>query len=217
MFISGSRSWEASAGDPVNGGFLTNQLVSALATSGGESWAEILTRVRQGIHRLNPGQTPGVEGATRRYPFSLAEASADTPYLRPTMTVVGAIAKGTARAPTPQTIRKNSGRAGTDEALVAGLASLYGEQIGAIFDVYPPIGPGGKPRGRVTLTGQVSTSYAADGEGRPVGQAQHAIGKIVSGTVKRGGTLMTFFKGTSAELVKKTRDWAAESVWVDCR
>lgn len=190
VFISGCQSWETSAGNPVQGGYLTLQLVNALATSGGESWAEIMTRVRQGANRMNPGQTPGVEGATRRHPFSLAEAEDDTPYVRPTLTVIGAVTKGTARSAAPQAIRKTSGQAGTDEALVAGLNSLYGEQVGERFDVYPPLGPGGKPKGRLELTGQVSTSFIPDGEGRPVGQAQHALATILSGTVDKGDRLL---------------------------
>jgi hypothetical protein len=147
VFLSACQSWETAAGSP-QGGIFTSVLAPLLLQAQGESWGEIFARARLYVPMRNPGQTPAAMGALRRYPFSLAEAEKDAPYVRPTIAAMGAVEAK--RAPNAVAPRLNDGTAGTHEALLSGLASLYAEQIGTTYDVYPRADAGlaGKPTAR---------------------------------------------------------------------
>jgi len=176
VFVSACRSFEVAKG-LWNGGIFSNALVDALATANGESWDQIVARARAQVWNTVTTQSPTAGGATRRYPFSLAEASADAPFLRPSVAAEGAVdTSGEAVKFLPE------GAAGSHLALVAGYSSLYVEQMGAAFDVYPA-GQGalaGAPKGRVVLTGR-TVAHA----GTPI-----STGTIESGTVNEGDRLV---------------------------
>jgi hypothetical protein len=165
---------------------MTSNLVTAVATSNGESWDAILGRVSMATNLSNSGQTPTVEGASRRYPFSLAEADADAGYIRPTLAVSGAIA-----GRSQPVIRRPSGIAEKDEALVAGLSSIFREQTGIPCDVYPAFLVGvGEPKGRVQMTGELIVTCLKEEGGRPVGETPFSVAKILSGEVAEGDRLL---------------------------
>ncbi|MFI5402179.1 MAG: caspase domain-containing protein [Planctomycetota bacterium] len=187
VFIAGCQSWEMSSGDNVNGGAMTHPLASVLLRSSGQSWDAILSEVRVAATRRNAGQSPTAEGATRRYPFSLAEAPADAPYVRPTFAVAGAVPPGR----TQPIVRQPTGSAGKEEALVAGLSSLGAEQIGVACDVYPPLRlPGEAPKGRVELTGKMLATVEKDAAGRPGREVASSVAKILEGEVAAGDRLV---------------------------
>jgi len=187
VFITGCRSWEMSQGDAVDGGQMTSHLFSSLACSSGETWGQIMGRVRAGTTFANAGQSPTVEGAMRRYPFSLAEAEGEAGYVRPTFAVTGAIDA----ARSEPILRIPSGSAGKDEALVAGLSSISKEQMGVVCDVYPMLGPAaGAPHGQVEITGALLMTYVKDEAGRPAGEAPYSVAKILSGEVSEGDRLL---------------------------
>jgi hypothetical protein len=188
VFITGCTSWEMSQGNSQTGGRLTWNLVNAVSTSSGESWDQLMGRVREAANRENPGQTPTVEGAVRRYPFALAEADAEAAYVRPAYAIAGAI--DAARA--APILRLPVGSAGKNEALVAGLSSVSREQKGVVCDVYPQfcvVGVG-EPKGRVELTGDMLSTFVKDDTGRPVGEAPASVATILSGEVALGDRLL---------------------------
>lgn len=178
VFLAAARSWEMSGCNPLLGGFFTNFLIPAIENSRGESWEEIAAGVRTTILGFSPGQSPGAEGATRRFPFSLAETKADAPYVRPSIAAVGATPAGA--APAAEVLPK--GDAGTHRAVLSGLASLYHEQRGALYAVYASGDDtfAGAPKGKVQLTGEIQI----------VKEAPLTAGLIQEGIVEQGDRLV---------------------------
>jgi len=187
VFITGCQSWEMSQGNARDGGQMTSHLVATLACGAPQTWGQLMGLVRAGTTFANAGQTPTVDGATRRYPFALAEAPDDAHYLRPTFAVTGAIDA----ARSEPILRIPSGSAGKDEALVAGLSSVSKEQMGVVCDVYPMLGPSSGPaHGQVELTGDLLVTYVKDETGRPAGEVPYSVAKILSGGVSQGDRLL---------------------------
>jgi hypothetical protein len=189
VFLSACQSWETAAGSP-QGGIFTSVLAPLLLQAQGESWGEIFARARLYVPMRNPGQTPAAMGALRRYPFSLAEAEKDAPYVRPTIAAMGAVEAK--RAPNAVAPRLNDGTAGTHEALLSGLASLYAEQIGTTYDVYPRADAGlaGKPTARAVLTGSIVSSAVLDKDGRPLNPSFFPTARSESGAIRFGDRLL---------------------------
>ncbi len=189
VFLAACRPWELS-GCTDEGGFFTNSLVPALATSEGKSWEEMIGEVRKGVMNRSFSQNPAVEGATHRLPFSLAETTADAPYVRPSVGVAGAIPS---KSPEDPPKRLNTGSAAENSlALVSGQGTVYLEQIGALYDVYARSDDqlAGQPKGRVRITGDRSKVVLTNSAGRPVAQRVESTAAILSGSVQYGDRLV---------------------------
>jgi hypothetical protein len=180
VFLSASRSWETSMGGPA-GSIFSVVLRDFLRTSNGESWDRLVRRLTPTVQRLNPGQCPQVLGAGRRYPFSLAEAAEDAPFVRPTVAVVGAF------DPKDPSQMLPVGETGRHRAFVSGMQSLFAEQAGVAYAVYPAsdLNLSGSPRGRVVLTGKLEVIRRS---GLP--PLYYASAEIASGSVRRGDRLV---------------------------
>jgi hypothetical protein len=175
VFLSACRPWEVAKG-VWNGGFFTNNLIDALAEADGASWEQIADRARQRIWLTVTTQSPTVEGGSRRLPFSLVEAKEGGPWVRPSIAADGAV---------PAEGEQNflaEGSAGTHLALLAGYDSLYKEQVGATFDVYPAGETAfrGAAKARVVLTGRLLQQ----------GKAMASTATIESGAVHEGDRLV---------------------------
>ena len=179
VFLSAARSWETGMTDP-EGCFFSRHLREAMRTANGESWETLLDRVRPLVQASNPGQSPQALGAVRRFPFSLAEAPADAPYQRPSVAVVGAW-----RADQPNSIWVGGVKG--QVALVSGMDSLYQENAGVVYDVYPDgATPGeGAAKGRVTLTGRMQAIQRPN-----MPPLSYAAATIDEGDVRRGDRLV---------------------------
>lgn len=179
VFISAAQSWETSMGGAA-GGLFSGVLREALRTSNGESWDQLIARVRPAVQRYNEGQAAQVHGAGRRIPFSLAEADEDAPFVRPSVAVVGAFDPASpSRLPT--------GVAGKHHVYVSGLLSLMSEQRGVAYDVFAAGDDSFSqpPKGRVVITGRFAQLPQPGGS-----ELTYADGEIVSGTVSRGDRLI---------------------------
>ncbi len=183
VFVASSRPWETS-GCNGRGGFFTNNLIAALKSSNGQSWDQLIPSIRDNTSDNRPGQNPSVEGAMRRVPFSLEEVKTDAPYIRPFASIVGAFkpeADASKAAP-----RIEEGNAGSHRAILEGYQSLYMEQSGALYDVYPKGDNAldGKPIGRVKLTGS-RENITANGR-----EQDYSTAEIVSGNVHTGDRMV---------------------------
>lgn len=178
VFLSAAQAWETGM-TSGRGCFFSAALREAMRTSNGQSWGELMTRIRPAVQRFNSGQAPQVTGAVRRYPFSLAEAPADAPYERPTVAVAGGWSP---KEPNAVKLGATKG----EIALVSGMASLYDENGGVAYDVYPDGSRfTGTPKGRVVLTGQLQVIQ------RPgASPLAYASAQIFSGSVQKGDRLV---------------------------
>ena len=179
VFISAAQSWETSMGGPT-GGLFSAQFREFLRTSSGESWDQLVSRLRPAVQLRNPGQSAQVMGAGRRFPFTLAEADADAPFVRPSVAVMGAF------DPADGLLLRH-GEAGKHRVFVSGMLSLMSEQAGIAYDVFPGRDPDftGEPKGRVIVTGRMASQEQPGGS--PLTWAE---GDLVSGTVDRGDRLV---------------------------
>ena len=175
VFLSGARSWETGQTAP-DGCFFSRELRAAMLNADGQSWDEIMHVVRPRVQRWNLGQSPQVEGASRRYPFSLTEAPADAAYERPTLAAIGGI--DPARPQTLLAIAKKG-----KVALVSGQTSLADSTKGVVCDVFAR-GTRVK-RGRVRLTGTMQAWQRAPGK-----VAYFAAAEVLSGEMHRGDRLV---------------------------
>jgi hypothetical protein len=183
VFVASSRPWETSGCNRF-GGFFTNSLIAGLKSSNGQSWDQVIPGVRDMTSDRRPGQNPSVEGAIRRLPFTLQEVGADAPYVRPFASIVGAFKPESDTAKAAPRIEE--GTAGSHRAVVEGYQSLYMEQNGALYDVYPKGDNtfAGKPVGRVKLTGK---RERVANFGR---EELYSTAEIVSGAVHTGDRLV---------------------------
>ncbi len=204
VFISASQSWETAMGGP-SGGIFSRALRHALLNSNGQSWGELIHHIRRSSQFHNPGQSPQAHGAIRRYPFSLAEAPQDAPFVRTSMTAYGLY--------DPQKPGLlSTGVKGKHMVYVSGMGGLAIDAEGVICDVYPYASiDASKPRGVIQLTGKTVKWV------RPQGSPwTYASATIVSGEVRRGDRLVprsmrvpagrpmiafTHFKSTSQAMI----------------
>ncbi len=185
VFLSAARPWELASGDD-DGGFFTMALVRALTYADGRSWEQLMTDVRKEVMAINFSQNPAAEGAARRLPFSLAEAAEDAPFVRPTLAVAGAAETGQ-----EQPTRLAAGSAGKHLALIEGQSTVYLEQIGALYDVYPAgATPAAKAKGRVRITGDRQVAAIRNKKGEVVFEERYTAGELLAGTVSRGDRLV---------------------------
>lgn len=183
VFVASSRPWETSGCNGL-GGFFTNNLIAALKGANGQSWEQLIPGVRDNTSDRRPGQNPSVEGATRRLPFTLEDAQTDAPYIRPFASIVGAFKPEADASKTASSVVE--GAAGSHRAILEGYQSLYMEQNGALYDVYPKGDNAldGKPLGRVKLTGS-REDISVNGRTQTYSTAE-----IVSGTVHIGDRMV---------------------------
>ncbi len=188
VFLAAARPWELASGDD-DGGFFTLSLVYALTYADGQSWDQIMTGVRDEVMDINFGQNPAAEGAVRRLPFSLAEADEDAPYIRPSLAVAGAAEVG---AKEDKPTRLNTGTAKKHLALIEAQSTVYLEQIGALYDVYPAGDQtmNGKAKGQVRITGDRLNVAIRNKKGEEVYDETSTVADILSGTVDRGDRLV---------------------------
>ncbi len=175
VFLSAARSWETGMTDG-EGCFFSRYLRDAIRSSNGQSWEQILDGVRPLVQQQNPGQSPQVAGAMRRFPFSLAEAPEDAPFQRPAVAVAWIW-----RPEEPDTFYYQ-GTAG-QTALVSGMDSLYQENARVVYDAYAE--GASTPRGRVTLSGKLQMIPRENSS-----PLAYASATIDEGTVGRGDRLI---------------------------
>jgi len=182
VFLAACRPWELSGCGPEQGGFFSSTLLPLLLASDGEPWESILARATPALLRLNPAQTPGVEGAGRRLPFSLAEAPSEAPYVRPTIAVAGAVPAAKAAGPRADEAFAR-GEAGAHVALLSGLSPLFGEQAGAEFDAHPAGAAAFDPEAKKARLALTARSLLRGGTG-------YAVAEIRDGSVALGDRLL---------------------------
>lgn len=178
VFLAASRSWETAAGNK-EGGFFTRNMRIAMVFGNGLSWGEMTRRIRPGVHRFNPGQTPVATGAIRRYPFSLSEAPADAPYDRPTVAAMAGVKSEKERVYVPKVTKGQT-------VILSGLTTLGSENAGAVLDAYRSNqNASGKPKGRVRLTGRITSVNVRKGY-----DIKGAEAIVLSGEIQRGDRLV---------------------------
>ncbi len=183
VFIAGCQPYELSGCVPT-GGFLTLAIDAAVRSlPEGSSWEEMSGPIRDAVNQINATQTPSFEGKTRRLPFQSREVSGVSAFRRPTVAVAGSAAVTRAGAAAPAE-RVPEGKAGTHRALLEGIPSLYQEQSGALYDVYPATDTAlaGPPKGRVRITGNMEKVTVPRKGGTGVVE-RFATADIVSGAV----------------------------------
>jgi hypothetical protein len=206
VFLSAAQSWETGMTDAY-GCFFSRVLREAMRTGTGQSWGELMARIRPAVQRYNSGQAPQVTGAVRRYPFSLAEAPADAPFERPTVAVAGGW-----NPKEPNSIKLGAMKG--QIALVSGMSSLYHENGGVPYDVYPAGSTfTGTPKGLVVLTGKLQVIQR-----QGASPLAYASAQIMSGSVQKGDRLVpravlvpearpsvgiTFVRGTAQAAIQR--------------
>jgi len=189
VFIAGCQPYELSGCVP-KGGFLTMAIDLAVRSlPDGVSWAQMAQPIREAVNEINATQTPSFEGAVRRKPFALAEVRENARFVRPSLGVAGSAA--VTRAGSAALAEKvTSGQAGTHRALLDSIPSLFQEQGGALYDVYPATDKtfSGAPKGRVRVTGtmeRIAVKRLSN-----TSEEQFATADIVSGGAAAGDRLV---------------------------
>ncbi|MBI1851585.1 MAG: caspase family protein [Planctomycetes bacterium] len=185
VLIAGCRPWETSGSNGEVGGFLTAILVNHLIYSEGASWDDIVSNVRESVSTLRPIQCPQVEGATRRFPFSLVEKPADAPYVRPTIAIAGLVAPAGPNDKAPPALGE-TGNAVTHDAMLAGLSSIYDELQNVPCDVYPAgdLKLEKPPKGRIVLTGKGRDAVVKYGDGSLSQAIPYSVARIEKGPIE---------------------------------
>ncbi|MBI1851584.1 MAG: caspase family protein [Planctomycetes bacterium] len=194
VLIAGCRPWETSGSNPMYGGFLTHFLVDELAQSQDESWESIVSRVRESMTGARLEQCPVVEGASRRYPFSLVERRDDAPFVRPSIAVAGAITPqappATTNPPTPipAPVLCDEGVPEKQIALLAALSSIFVEHADVPCDVYEPSDSNftGPPKARIVITGESQVAVVEYPNHTQSEAIPYTVARIVSGKVEKG-------------------------------